>query len=85
MMGWILHIGIIALIALFCVKYKFWVPMLITLVLSLIYFGSIVYIDSPVPLWPIIFYIWPPFYTLLSLLFWALFRKMGVDFNSKKL
>lgn len=83
MMGWIFHIGIIALISLCCVKYKFWVPMLITFVLSLIYFGIIVYIDSPVPLWPIIFYIWPPLFTILSLVFWWIFRKMGIVSDPK--
>lgn len=84
-MVWVFHIGIIALIALCCVKYQFWVPMLITFVLSLIYFNILLNAnDGPEKLWPVVFFIWPPFYTLSSLFFWWIFREIGISVNLKK-
>jgi len=59
--------------------------MLITFVLSLIYFGIIVnFGGESEALWIIIFYIWPPLFTLISVVFWWLFRKMGIGFGLKK-
>lgn len=74
------HISVVALIALVFIKYKVWVPMLVTLILSFIYFEWMVNTSEPHGLTGVIFLIWPPLYTLLSGFFWFIFRKIRLMF-----
>ena len=71
-----LHIFVVALVALVFIKFKAWVPMLLTLVLSFIYFKWMVNTSPPDGLSGVVFLIWPPLYTILCGTFWFIFKKI---------
>lgn len=75
-----LQIFIVALITFTFIKFKVWIPMLVTLILSFIYFKWMINTSQPDGLSDMVFLIWPPFYTLLSGLFWFLFKKIRLMF-----
>ena len=72
----LVHVAIIALITLICIKIKVWVPMLITLILSFTYFYWIISNSQPDGLSNMVFFIWPPLYTILCGGLWFLFNKI---------
>ncbi|RUO66447.1 hypothetical protein SAMN06297229_0040 [Pseudidiomarina planktonica] len=76
----IVHISVVALIALVFIKSKVWIPMLVTLILSFIYFRWMVSTSEPHGLLGVVFLIWPPIYTLLSGVLWFLFKRIRLMF-----
>ncbi|EKE78038.1 hypothetical protein A10D4_13411 [Idiomarina xiamenensis 10-D-4] len=72
---WI-HVFFIVIVVLLCLKLSIWVPMLVTLVASFIYFQWLVASSPADGLSGLVFWIWPATYTLLSGALWLLLNRL---------
>lgn len=71
------------LIALVCLKLKWWIPTVITFTLSALYFGFGYLTMDTSPLGPIIL-IWPLIFAVLTAVFWVLLRGLKKLLTRKK-